>query len=202
MAIGSAGQSAKRVLVVVGPRGNAFAIEEIRRYFFGEDLVFTRFTNSVAFDTFTAEDWTLSPGGLAGIRFFVGKYGVLFGSLAGGRGLQAGYTRYNLFDRHIFFSLGLTANGCCPVRVFPLGIDPTFSSWQNEDEFRETQITLGLPLGVERSVHAEAGAQWKQGTTQLKASVFATRFSRYIALDATGNTIDLGETGLGNRRRW
>jgi iron complex outermembrane receptor protein len=51
-------------------------------------------------------------------------------------------------------------------------------------------------LGVERSVHAEAGVQWKQGASMWKANVFATRFSRYIALDATGNTIDeLNEEG-------
>jgi iron complex outermembrane recepter protein len=45
-------------------------------------------------------------------------------------------------------------------------------------------------LGVERSAHAELGTQWTQGASQLKAQVFATRFSRYIALDATGNTTE------------
>jgi iron complex outermembrane receptor protein len=45
-------------------------------------------------------------------------------------------------------------------------------------------------LGVERSVHAEVGAAWAQGSTHLKANLFATRFSRYIALDATGNTFE------------
>jgi iron complex outermembrane recepter protein len=51
-------------------------------------------------------------------------------------------------------------------------------------------------LGVERSVHAEAGAQWRAGSSTLKANVFVTRFSRYIALDATGNTVEeLNEEG-------
>jgi iron complex outermembrane recepter protein len=45
-------------------------------------------------------------------------------------------------------------------------------------------------LGVERSAHAELGAQWSAGVSQWKAYVFATRFSRYIALDATGNTVE------------
>ncbi len=50
---------------------------------------------------------------------------------------------------------------------------------------------LGDPtLGVERSQHGELGVQWAQGPTQLKASLFATQFSRYIALDATGNTFE------------
>lgn len=45
-------------------------------------------------------------------------------------------------------------------------------------------------LAVERSVHAEVGAQWTEGPSQVKAQLFTTRFSRYIALDATGNTIE------------
>jgi iron complex outermembrane recepter protein len=51
-------------------------------------------------------------------------------------------------------------------------------------------------LGVERSAHAELGAQWTAGASLLKAQVFATRFSRYLALDATGNTFeDVNEEG-------
>jgi iron complex outermembrane recepter protein len=45
-------------------------------------------------------------------------------------------------------------------------------------------------LGVERSAHAEVGAQWTSGASRVKAQVFATRFSRFIALDATGNTFE------------
>jgi iron complex outermembrane recepter protein len=51
-------------------------------------------------------------------------------------------------------------------------------------------------LGTERSGHVEIGAQWTQGHSKLKAQVYATRFARYIALDATGNTVDeLDEEG-------
>jgi iron complex outermembrane receptor protein len=53
-------------------------------------------------------------------------------------------------------------------------------------------------LGSERSTHAELGLQWRSGASQFKAQLFATRFARYIALDATGNSIDIvndeGET--------
>lgn len=45
-------------------------------------------------------------------------------------------------------------------------------------------------LGVERSRHLELGTEWKQDEHRFKASVFQTRFSRYIGLDATGNVID------------
>jgi iron complex outermembrane receptor protein len=46
-------------------------------------------------------------------------------------------------------------------------------------------------LGSERSTHAELGLQWRAGASQLKAQLFATRFARYIALDATGNNVDV-----------
>jgi iron complex outermembrane recepter protein len=59
---------------------------------------------------------------------------------------------------------------------------------------------LGDPtLALERSTHIELGTQWQadaEGTQQFKAQVYATRFSRYIALDATGNVIEeVGEGG-------
>jgi iron complex outermembrane recepter protein len=59
---------------------------------------------------------------------------------------------------------------------------------------------LGDPtLGLERSGHLELGAQWEsdaQGTQRVKAQFFSTRFSRYIALDATGNVVEeVGEGG-------
>ena len=127
-------------------------VEEIKRWFFGEDAVLTVFSNSVAFDNLVADDWVFSPGALAGIRFFFGRYNVVFGSVAGNRGLQAGYTRYNLFDRRIVFNLGLTADSCCSVRVFSLGLDPTFSSWQNQEDFRQVQASLGAPLGQRTSL--------------------------------------------------
>ncbi len=56
-------------------------------------------------------------------------------------------------------------------------------------------------LDVERSVHAELGAQWTEGTSQVKAQLFMTHFSRYIALDATGNTVEsLPEFAFGGVR--
>jgi iron complex outermembrane recepter protein len=46
-------------------------------------------------------------------------------------------------------------------------------------------------LGTERSTHAELGLQWRAGASQFKAQLFATRFARYIALEATGNAVDV-----------
>lgn len=51
-------------------------------------------------------------------------------------------------------------------------------------------------LGVERSRHVEAGIGWATGPQHVKATLFETRFARYIALDATGSTVEIeGESG-------
>lgn len=50
-------------------------------------------------------------------------------------------------------------------------------------------------LGVERSRHLELGAEWRRDTARFKASVFSTRFGRYIALDPTGREIAVEEDG-------
>jgi iron complex outermembrane receptor protein len=46
-------------------------------------------------------------------------------------------------------------------------------------------------LPAERSRHAEAGLGWSEGPHMLKASLFSTRFSRFISLDATGTDITI-----------
>ncbi len=51
-------------------------------------------------------------------------------------------------------------------------------------------------LGLESSRHVEAGLAFRQGEQLFKAQVFETRFSRYLALDATGASIEQpGEEG-------
>ena len=51
-------------------------------------------------------------------------------------------------------------------------------------------------LGIEKSRHAEVGFQWElpaaqgEGSHRLKIQAFDTRFSRFIALDATGARVD------------
>jgi iron complex outermembrane recepter protein len=51
-------------------------------------------------------------------------------------------------------------------------------------------------LGVERSTHLALGTEWTDGPHGVKASVHASRFDRFIALDATGALITVdGEEG-------
>ncbi|MDP3084939.1 MAG: TonB-dependent receptor, partial [Rubrivivax sp.] len=44
-------------------------------------------------------------------------------------------------------------------------------------------------LGVERSRHADIGLAWRRGAHSAQLNVFATRFARFISLDATGASI-------------
>ncbi len=48
-------------------------------------------------------------------------------------------------------------------------------------------------LPTERSRHVEGGLAWKQGAHSLGLNLYQTSFSRYIALDATGALIEVGE---------
>jgi len=49
---------------------------------------------------------------------------------------------------------------------------------------------------LERSRHAEAGLQWQQGPHKLIATVWQTRFANFIALDASGATVDVDGTAV------
>jgi iron complex outermembrane recepter protein len=48
-------------------------------------------------------------------------------------------------------------------------------------------------LGVERSRNLGLTAHWQQGAHQLKASLYRTRFARFISLTASGESIETGE---------
>lgn len=45
-------------------------------------------------------------------------------------------------------------------------------------------------LGLERARGVDLGLKWEQGGALLRANVYQTRFANYIALDATGQSID------------
>ena len=52
-------------------------------------------------------------------------------------------------------------------------------------------------LGKESSINIDSGIQWKSGANSAKLNVFATRFSNYISLAATGLTRDSEGNGAG-----
>lgn len=51
-------------------------------------------------------------------------------------------------------------------------------------------------LGVERSRNLGATLEWRQGAQGLKASVYDTRFARFISLAATGRDVDSGGVSM------
>ena len=51
---------------------------------------------------------------------------------------------------------------------------------------------------LERSRHIELGLQWQQGADQLRVSLFQTRFSNYIALDASGVNVQVPDGAGGS----
>ncbi|HEV8580933.1 MAG TPA: hypothetical protein VGX68_17845 [Thermoanaerobaculia bacterium] len=106
---------------------------------------------------------SLSADILVGARLFVGRSGVLFADLNSQDGVEAGFTKYDLFHRGILASAGLSWNSCCVREVLPLALDPTFSSWSFE---RSRKISLGVsfPLSGPQSLqvslsdrHGDAG---------------------------------------------
>lgn len=57
---------------------------------------------------------------------------------------------------------------------------------------------VGNPdLGKERSTHAEAGVQWKEGANSLRLAAFSSRFANYLALLSTGRLRDAEGNGGG-----
>ena len=128
---------------------------ETRRFFYGFDTNLLRLAEPLDLDSgvFSEEEELIAL--TAGVRLFVGPRGVAFLSLGGRFGVQAGYTQYDLFGRGSFLNVGLGWNICCSQRIFPLGLDPTFSSWYLDDS-REVSITAGLPLEGSRSLQFSA----------------------------------------------
>lgn len=130
-------------------------VREVERFFFGADFEATLFTREVSLEDPFPIDATVRRDGLVGARFFMGTYGVFFAAVTGDS-VQLGLTRYQLFGRRVFASLGLVRQSCCPVTVRPLGLDPTFSRWLAVDDSTRGTITLAMPLRGNHSLRFDA----------------------------------------------
>jgi iron complex outermembrane recepter protein len=78
-------------------------------------------------------------------------------------------------------SLGHTERAPAYYELYANGLHIATAAYERGDP--------GLP--TERSRHFETGLAWKQGAHSLSLNVYQTRFSRYIALDATGRDIEI-----------
>ena len=77
-------------------------------------------------------------------------------------------------------SLGKTQRAPAYYELFANGLHVATAAYERGD----------TTLGMEQSVHADLGLQWQGSGASLKANLFTMRFSRFISLDATGNSID------------
>ena len=103
----------------------------------------------------------LSQTGLVGGRVFLGRSGVLYGSVgyhddlvidgSDGLGSTLGYTQYDLFGRGIVADV--TFGDCCSSEVLPFGIDPTLTSW-SWGGGTPISLSLAVPLSPNRSFQA------------------------------------------------
>ena len=83
-------------------------------------------------------------------------------------------------------TLGSTQRAPAYYELYANGVHVATAAYEKGD--------AGLPL--ERSRHVELGLAWRQGAHTLQAHVFSTRFSSFIALDATGvDVVVPGEGG-------
>lgn len=83
-------------------------------------------------------------------------------------------------------SLGATQRAPAYYELYADGVHVATAAYERGDP----------SLGLERSTHADLGVSWQSGANLVKANVFAMRFGRFIALDATGETFsEEGEDG-------
>lgn len=77
-------------------------------------------------------------------------------------------------------SLGHTERAPAYYELFANGVHVATAAYERGD----------AQLGTERSAHAEVGLAYTRGAHSVKANGFQTRFSRFISLDATGETFE------------
>lgn len=131
-------------------------VDEVARFFFGAEARATAFARDLSLDELEPEDFTDRSDALVGARFFMGQYGSFFTAVTTTGSVQLGLTRYQILGRRVFLSLGLVRQGCCPVTVRPLALDPTFSRWSADENSIRGTLTLGIPLGGNHSLRFEA----------------------------------------------
>jgi hypothetical protein len=141
-------------------RGAYELVIEVRpaRWFF-YDLWFRAFAFDQPLDlgteTFSGYRSSASVGSVAGARRFVGRSGVLFAALDSEEGIQAGFTQYDLLDRGILASAGISRNVCCVTEVLPLALDPTFSAWTFDTSLK-LSLGISIPLNGPQSIQITA----------------------------------------------
>jgi hypothetical protein len=126
-------------------------VQEARRFLFEHTVNFYTLAEPLNLDNSIgdADRWAVALPGLVGYRQFIGRSGVVFAALDSKEGLQAGFTRYDLFGRGIVASVGYSgffADICCASEVLPYGLDPSFVYWNWTGSSRRLSLEVGVPL--------------------------------------------------------
>lgn len=139
-------RGAYELVIEVRPAGWFFYDWQVKGFRLAEPLAVNPEDFSMDDDNFT-----VSSGGLVGVRRFVGSYGVAFAVLDSEEGGQVGYSHYNLADRGGLISFAVSANACCITEVLPFGLDPSFAVWHFDDS-RKLSLTLTAPVSARQSL--------------------------------------------------
>ncbi|MEM9292098.1 MAG: hypothetical protein AAGD01_10495 [Acidobacteriota bacterium] len=161
-------------------------VKEIRRFFFGADLVARLYDEAVVTSALETESSDSRAALLAGVRFFVGDYGVLHFA-AGGSEPGFGYTRYRLFGRRALLHLSWAEQRCdqdsevlglgdgCYSTVFSQSLDPGLSRWFGTGDSETWRLELGWPLRRDDSLRLSA--RWRSSEQGNRARVVSPIFS-------------------------
>jgi hypothetical protein len=139
-----------------------------RWFFFDRGVQVTSFDRAYALEGnfLSGTHYAVSQTGLIGGRLFVGRSGVLYGSLGihqdlvnDGTGIEIGYTHYDLFGRGAVADASYSTNYCCTTEVLPLGISPGLEVWDWERDERAA-LSLSIPLSSNRSLQLGWTERW------------------------------------------
>lgn len=127
-------------------------VEEARRFFFDHSVRGTVYDRPLELDrTIGSESFVASLPGLVGARQFIGRSGMVFAALDNVEGLQAGFTRYDLFGRGVVASVAYSGfiggDICCSSEILPYSLDPSFVSWKWRGSAHRLSLEAAVPLG-------------------------------------------------------
>lgn len=134
---------------------------------------------------------TLSADALVGARLFMGRSGMAFAGFNSQDGVEAGFTKYDLFHRGILASAVLSWSSCCVKEVLPLALDPTFSSWSFGSS-RKVSLGLSVPLGGPQSLQFSLSERWSDTGTLQPVLGTQTNFLQFFDFSSfvRGNDLD------------
>lgn len=174
-------------------------VEEARRFFFEHTVgVYVlneplELNNSIG----SGNSWSAVIPGLIGFRQYIGRSGVIFAALDTEEGLQAGFTRYDLFGRGIVASVGYSgflSNLCCSSEVLPYSLDPNFVSWSWQDSAQRLSAEVGIPINTTDALRV--GWSRRDGEGSSRQELFSRFRSGPFFVDPAANskvTLDRAE---------